>query len=97
MTLGCKTDGVDEEACMSGTAILSLDIPLVCVFVILCANNSGVESNVFLYIKDLFYMVEVTTKFCKAGVFLRPVPVLRGVSCVCDVALSWHHAVSTVI
>jgi hypothetical protein len=48
VALGGETDGVDEVFCVCGATVLGLDVPLVCFEVELSADDSRVESGVFL-------------------------------------------------
>ena len=76
MALRGETDGVDEVLCVCGAAVLGFDVPFVCLQVELSADNSRVESGVFLDLEFLFDVGEVATEFLPVGVFLRPGPVL---------------------
>jgi hypothetical protein len=59
-----------------GAAVLGFDVPFVCLQVELSADNSRVESGVFLDLEFLFDIGEVAAEFLPVGVFLCPCPVL---------------------
>jgi len=67
--LGGKTNGIDKESRVCRPSIFSLDVPLVCLFVVLCSDDTGIEGDVLLYIEDIFYV-------CKVCLKLRPARVL---------------------
>jgi hypothetical protein len=54
-----KANGVDQVLCVCGATVLGLDIPLVCLEVELSADDSRVESGVFLDLEFLFDVGEV--------------------------------------
>jgi hypothetical protein len=76
VAFGREANGVDEVFGVGGSAILSLDVPSVCLEVELGAYDPRVEGCVFLDLQLLFDVFEVSPEFVVVRIFLCPCPVL---------------------
>ena len=63
ISLSSKAGGNDEESCLAGTSISSLDSPFSNLLVKFCRGHNGLERSVLAQIADFVTMVEVGLQF----------------------------------
>ncbi len=63
ISLSSKAGGNDEESCLAGTSISSLDSPFSSLLVKFCRGHNGLERGIFAQIADFVTMVEVGLQF----------------------------------
>ena len=63
ISLSSKASGNDEESCLAGTSISSLDSPFSSLLVKFCRGDNGLKRSVFAQIADFVTMVKVGLQF----------------------------------
>jgi hypothetical protein len=63
ISLGSKASGNDEESCLAGTSISSLDSPFSSLLVKFCRGHNSLKRSVFAQIADFVTMVKVGLQF----------------------------------